>query len=361
MQSIKFKAQNQTEDKIFKNAINEVVTAYFREKNISRFANNEMRFKIFFWLGLWSITYLSFFLFPRWLSEQPGLLFIILLLHLFIHLMIGTNIAHDANHNSLFANKKYNKILSYTFEIIGFSSVAWKILHNKKHHAYVNVLGEDNNVNGGGIIRLSAKDKWLWFHKYQFIYCFFFYSLSILNFILIKDFKLLKHYRSGAYNVSIWDIVRLFTFKILYWVFYLFLPIYFGHYSPALFLSFYFAGQLIIGLVLALVFQLLHHFENTNYPDVTDDIINESWQINIIKTSCDYATDTPAINWLFGGANYHITHHLFSNICHVHYAGLTEKLKIKVLSMGYKYNEFRTFRAAYSAHIHELKKLGREN
>src|SRR5580658_763634 len=152
MQNIKFKSQNKTEDKIFKNAIHEAVTDYFREKNITRFANNEMRFKIFFWLGLWLITYLSFFLFPRWLSGQPGLLFIVLLLHLFIHLMIGTNIAHDANHGSLFSNSKYNKILSYTFEIIGFSSVAWRILHNKKHHAYVNVLGEDNNVNGGGII-----------------------------------------------------------------------------------------------------------------------------------------------------------------------------------------------------------------
>lgn len=343
MQSIKFKAQNQTEDKIFKNAINEAFAEYLQENNTSRFANNEMRFKIFLFLSLWLLSYSLFYLFHL----PPVLLFPLMVFHLFTHLLIGASIAHDANHNSLFSNNKYNRILSYTFELVGLSSATWRILHNKVHHVFVNVFGVDDAVHAGGVLRFSAQAKRLWFHKYQHIYCFFIYSLSILINILVKDFKLIKLYKSRSYNLSIWDIVGLFTFKILYFVFYLFLPIYLGHYSAAQFICFYFFGQLIIGLFLALIFEPGHHFENTNYPDVGDNVINETWQIHIIKTSCDFATASPLFQWLFGGLNIHVIHHLFSTVCHVHYLALSKKLKKKVMSLGYKYNEFPMFREAF--------------
>ena len=59
---------------------------------------------------------------------------------------IGLNIAHDAVHGSLSKYKSVNKVLGYSFNIIGGNCYVWNITHNIVHHTYTNIEGHDEDI-----------------------------------------------------------------------------------------------------------------------------------------------------------------------------------------------------------------------
>ncbi|MBK7338115.1 MAG: fatty acid desaturase [Saprospirales bacterium] len=50
---------------------------------------------------------------------------------------------------------------------------------------------------------------------------------------------------------------------------------------------------------------------------------------------CQLRTQQPAFSWYVGGLNYQIEHHLFTNICHVHYRGLSKLQKLRLRNLDF--------------------------
>ena len=64
---------------------------------------------------------------------------------------------------------------------------------------------------------------------------------------------------------------------------------------------------------------------------------------------------------IFGGLNYQVEHHLFPNICHVHYKDISKIVKETAIEYNLPYYSYVTFYGAVKDHAKLLKRLGRQD
>lgn len=273
--------------------------------------------------------------------------------------MFGLNFSHDVMHGAFFSTPKLNKIWSYFFDLNGSSSFVWKVSHNLNHHTYTNIPGYDHDIDKAILLRLSPKDKLYPFHAYQQFYAPILYLFTSLNWMYYADFKLF-YQASGHFSKQ--DHVLFLTFKSLYTLIFLLLPVMLLS-APTWqillgFIGLHFAGSLLI----AIVFQLAHVVEDVQFPTCNESgKIDDPWAVHQLKTTSNFATDSPLSNHLVGGLNYQIEHHLFTHICHTHYPAISKILKTTAREHGVPYIEQPSFLAAVCSHFKTLKRLGRGN
>ena len=113
------------------------------------------------------------------------------------------------------------------------------------------------------------------------------------------------------------------------------------------------------GMVLGLVFQLAHVVEATDFPEPTNEgEIEESWAVHQMHTTADFARKSKFATFFCGGLNFQIEHHLFPNICHIHYPEISNIVKKTALAHNVPYNDNPTFSGALRSHYRSLKRLG---
>ena len=77
-----------------------------------------------------------------------------------ISLALGTagvafSVGHDANHGAFFPSRRWNRIVGYSFDLIGASSYVWRTKHNVAHHTFTNVDGADTDIDQMPFARLA--------------------------------------------------------------------------------------------------------------------------------------------------------------------------------------------------------------
>ena len=149
------------------------VNAYFKENNKSKYGNANMVIKTIFMLSLYFVPYF-FIIFNITANSWLTLGFWILMS--FGMAGIGFSIMHDANHSAYSKNKNINKYLGYLINLVGGSSVNWKIQHNILHHTYTNIHEHDEDLDGT-LMRFNHHQKRLKAHRFQQIYAWFLGSL----------------------------------------------------------------------------------------------------------------------------------------------------------------------------------------
>ncbi len=354
MAYLKFKSTQ--EEVLYFEEVKREVTNYFIENKISSFANAEMMIKTIFWILFWAASWYAIIL----AKNNFTLAFSIGLIHMFSHVMIAFNITHDANHFAMFKKKSANHFFGYLVELLGCNRKIWLLAHNREHHTYINIHEYDNNIEGYKILRLTPEDKWYSQHKYQWLYAPFIYCLTTLNYALAKDYKMIFRYsKMVKKKIDVAFAVELIFFKLLYYSYMFIIPIVVFGLSWKLVLSYFIIGHLINGLFLTTIFVIGHQTENTSYPVPVNNTIPTNWAVHVVKTTGDFATKTNFLQWLVGGINLHVAHHLFPQICHVHYKAISPIIKRVTLKHGIPYREIPSFRTALKSHISLLKSLGR--
>jgi len=117
--------------------------------------------------------------------------------------------------------------------------------------------------------------------------------------------------------------------------------------------------HLISGLVLALIFQAAHVLEETNFYEVSSTgSVENNWAIHQLKTTANFANGSVLFSWFIGGLNYQIEHHLFPNICHVHYRKISSIVKETAKKYNVPYYQHKTFFGALKSHFTMLNELG---
>jgi len=355
MQKVKFRSSPE-ENAFFEDA-RTAVANYFKENNISPLGNTEMLFKIIFWLSLWAVTWYGVIVFKDnfWLAFSIGLIFI------FTHVMIAFNMMHDANHDAVFKSKKANLYFSSLIELIGCNRKLWTISHNKEHHTFLNVYKQDSNIEGYKILRLTPEEELLPYHRYQWLYATFIYALVTLNYATVKDIKMLFRYvKEDKLQLTFSYLAEFIFFKILYYTYVFLIPVFIFGVSFKLIFLYWLLGHFMIGIFLALIFVTGHLTETVFYPKVEGDYVNTNWAVNVVKTTGDYSPAS-GLEWLVGGINLHVAHHLFPRICHVHYKKISPIIKEVATRHGLTYREILSFRSALRSHFSLLKELGRPN
>lgn len=335
-------------------ALRHTIKNYFESAGKQQFADRAMHFKIFFGLGSWLVSYLL--IISGWFTGP--LLFLVALLHGLTHLFIAFNISHDANHDALSPKKSVNRLLSYSLDLIGVSSYLWRVAHNQEHHSFVNIAHVDPSIRGYGVLRFTPFERLKKSFKYQHIYGLFLYGLSTFNYVTFKDFRILYRTLRSGVKIPFTTIFLTLFFKLFYYTYTFVLPMtLLGLSFGEVFLAF-FVIHFVIGQILTFVFQCGHLTEEAHYPEVEDGKVSDSWTVHIIKTTGDFAPKSHLLPWLVGGINLHVIHHLYPNICHIHYKALSPLLKQTVEAHGLSYREIPTFGKAITSHISLLKELG---
>ena len=93
-------------------------------------------------------------------------------------------------------------------------------------------------------------------------------------------------------------------------------------------------------------------------PDDTDQMEN-TWAVHQLLTSANFAQKSTLARVLCGGLNFQIEHHLFPNICHVHYDKIAPIVEKTAREHHLPYHSFPTYSGAVRSHFSQLRKLGR--
>jgi linoleoyl-CoA desaturase len=338
------------------------VAEYFETRKISRYANSGMIVK--------SVSILALYLVPYFIVLTAGITNPWTVLGLYIIMGVGSagiglSIMHDANHGSYSKNQKFNKLLGYLLNFIGGSAVNWRLQHNFLHHGYTNVDGMDEDIDPGIVMRLSPHQKRLKIHRWQHIYGWFLYGLMTLSWVTSKDFAQLKRYRDMGLLVKQnrsyrWLVNELILSKVFFYGYLLVLPLIFSGVAWWQTIIFFIVMHFLQGFILTIVFQPAHVMPSSEYP-LPDDQGNleNNWAIHQLHTTNDFSPNSRIFSWYVGGLNYQIEHHLFPNICHVHYKNLSPIVKQTAREHGIPYNVQENFIIALINHARMLKKLGR--
>ena len=100
-----------------------------------------------------------------------------------------------------------------------------------------------------------------------------------------------------------------------------------------------------------------HFFLEAEYPTAGEEgKLADSWATHNLKTSCDWNPDSPIARFFSGGANCHAAHHLFPNVCHIHYGKITPLIKSIADKHKVTYHHKSLLEMVKSHYLH-LKKL----
>jgi linoleoyl-CoA desaturase len=343
------------------------VNEYFTKHRISPYANTQMWIKTAVMLLLYFLPYV---LMVTGLAAGRPLIFYGLWFLMGCGMIgIGTSVMHDANHGTYSRNKRINNFIGWILEVIGGYTVTWKIQHNVLHHTYTNIAGLDEDIDSIILLRFSPRQKWYWFHRYQYIYAWFFYMIMTLYWMTAKDYLQVVRYKQHdllvKQKVSLKQaLFRITLYKLFYYSYILFLPIMFSGMPWYHVLLGFLIMHFTAGLFLSCIFQPSHIMETSSFSEPVADSgerrMEDSWAVHEVKNTTNFSPDSRILSWFIGGLNYQIEHHLFPHICHVHYPHIAPFVKSTVLSFGLPYNVQPTFLKALREHARMLKILGQD-
>lgn len=277
---------------------------------------------------------------------------------------IGLSVMHDANHGAYSKNATVNKWVGYIIHFIGGSDINWRIQHNVLHHTFTNVDGMDEDIDAGKVLRFSPHAERLSGHKYQHIYAWFLYGLMTVLWFTTKDYKqLIRYNKMGLLKTQGISFAKGLTGVILSKIFYigltLGLPLIFSPVSWYITIIGFFVMHFIAGFMLGIIFQPAHVVPSSNYPkpDASGNV-EADWAVNQMYNTANFAPGAKLFSWYVGGLNYQVEHHLFPNICHVHYRKISKIVRETAAEYKVPYNSFKTFGMALRAHGKMLYNLG---
>jgi linoleoyl-CoA desaturase len=314
---------------------------------------------IFAWYGLTWLTLIvgnAVWGLPTWLN------FALYVVFGFAMAGVGFNVMHDALHGGYSSHARKNKILGWTMELIGSSSMQWKHKHNVLHHTYTNVAGMDEDLETQGILRLTPHDEWKPWFRAQAFYLPFAYALTGFGF-LVRDFRVYFTGKSDEWHVypkmTREDKITFWAGKLVFAMLTLIVPLMILPWWQAV-LGF-FVLFFTTGLTLAAIFQLAHVMDDAAFPEPSVDPIRleNEWAIHQVETTVNYSPRNTVLNWYAGGLNYQIEHHLFPHICHVHYPRIAHIVQATCQEFGVKYNVCETYGDALASHWRKVAELAR--
>jgi linoleoyl-CoA desaturase len=335
------------------------VNNYFKDKNISTKGNFKMIFK--------SVTMISCYLLPFILMlvlPLSGWLIFPMSIVMGIGMAgIGMSVMHDAAHGSFSKRGWLNRLFESSMYLIGGNTFNWKVQHNIMHHTYTNIEGFDEDIEPKASLRLSEQTPLKKIHRFQHIYAFFLYCFMTLA-RMVGEFKqLIKYNKAGITKMQgstpRREMFRLALGKVMYIIVTLGLPLLFSPFSWWLVILGFIVMHLVAGVLMATVFQMAHLVEIAEQPLPENGVINNEWAVHELQTTANFSRKSRLFAWLIGGLNFQIEHHLFPNICHIHYKAISPIVEQTAKEFGLPYKENRTFFTAIGSHVRLLKSLGR--
>lgn len=274
---------------------------------------------------------------------------------------VGFNVQHDGGHRAYSERAWVNKLSALTLDFLGASSYIWARKHNSIHHSYTNITGHDDDINVGFLGRLSPHQPRHRFHRLQHIYLWVLYGLLPIKWHFVDDFRNLYNGHLGGHRLPRpkgWDLVTFVAGKVVFFSWAFAIPLMF--HSWWLVASIYALAAFAEGIALSVVFQMAHCVEEAEFPmpEAETGRIEHSWAAHQVETTVDFAPRSRIVTWLIGGLNCQVEHHLFPQICHIHYPALSPIVQQVCKEFGLRYRANATFFEGVVSHFRWLRRMG---
>lgn len=323
------------------------------------FDDGRLRRKALALLALYGSTYAALLLVPG-----PPLLHLALALAWgFCQALIAFNLPHDASHGAISPDPATNRRYNAAFRLAGLEPYTWHLKHDLAHHGFTNVPGLDPDLEAWPILRYSPADRRLWFHRFQHLYAPLAYLALGLFFVLWIDFRLLFDRRfRDRFGVTHprHALLSLLATKAFYLLIALVIPSLVLPYAPGTIALGLLATLALVGLVSAMVLLPSHCMMHARFlPDPHQHPVpRDDAAAAAVSTTLDFAPESRLANWLLGGFNTNAIHHLFPDICHVHYRALTPVFAATCAEFGVPYRR-ASLLGAIASHFAFLRHMGR--
>lgn len=345
----------------FMSSLRKNVNDYFKEKGISTKGNWKTALKSAAMLSI----YLTPFILMLTIPMYGWMIFPLAVIMGIGMAGTGMSVMHDGLHGSSSKKAWLNDLLGSTIYLLGSTSFNWKVQHNVLHHTFTNIDGMDEDIESKSALRLSIHAPLKKIHRFQYIYAFLLYSLMMLRKFVNDFFQLHRYNKTGITRQQnakpTIEYLKLISSKLIFFFTAIGLPMLFSEFSWWQIL----AGFIIMictgGFIMAIVFQMAHVVEGVEQPLPTSEgNIENEWAIHQLQTTANFSRNNPIINWFVGGLNFQIEHHLFPNICHIHYRKISHIVEKTAHEFGLPYHLKPSFANALASHTRMLKVLGRK-
>lgn len=320
-----------------------------------RKANLYFILKALFYCSIGAISYYLVFI-----IHNPILFILNFILFGFVAVLLCFNFAHDLSHHSVIKKLFWdNFFFEFIYTLVGAHPEAWKNRHVHSHHFAPNVEHFDTDLAITGLIRVLPNSDVKWYHQYQHLYAPLAYMSYSFYWVFIKDFLVLNKFspkdslQKGRYYLT-------FIFlKAFYLIYIIVLPLVYSNQKVWVVILAFLLMHMVQSLYTLFTFFITHHVDESHYPTADKDgEINTSWFKNQVASSNDFYPFSNLANFIFGGVNNHIAHHLFPHINHFYYPEVNRILYQELISNGIVPNRSSYLGGVYS-HLKLLKLRGR--
>lgn len=293
-------------------------------------------------------------------SQTTAALILWYVVYGFSTLLFAFNFSHDFSHNTVFQNKRLNNFcFTAIYTLVGAHAEAWKHRHLHSHHFAPNVEGYDSDLQITTLIRVTPNSKHKLYHKLQAWYAPLLYSSYSLYWVLIKDLVLLMRNVEVPTQFTLRYHFNFWLQKTVYILLVLVIPYTYGTHALSIIFAGFLAMHLLQSLFLLFTFFMTHHVESSNYPTTDKDgLIQTSWLANQIKSSNDMHPFSKTANFILGGFNNHIAHHLFPHIHHAYYPMINRTIYPILMKHGIIPNK-TSFWGGIVSHLRHLSNLSK--
>ncbi|BFV59181.1 acyl-CoA desaturase [Kitasatospora sp. CMC57] len=254
---------------------------------------------------------------------------------------------HDAGHKSMFRSKKAATVVGYFHaNFVNGVSYGWWVNHHNRHHSHPNHLELDPDIGRRTAIfdikqYASRRGLQRFIVRYQ----------SVLFFVLLtlEGFKMqrtaVKAIAKGETKYPVLESALIALRAVLY------LGAVFVVLPPAMGVAFVLVQTAVLGVYFGLLFAPNH--KGMDVRDGEEETLD--WLERQVLTSRNI-TPSPLIDFLYGGLNYQVEHHLFPAMAQKHLARARELTMEYCAERGVPYREVG-FWASYrevASFLHEV-------
>jgi linoleoyl-CoA desaturase len=305
-------------------ALMQAAQGYLADNRDHRFADRGMLAKVLFLLALCALCY--------GVSLQQQSLWAFFACYfgfIFIGMFLTVNVVHDASHNAFFrqpwANRWLNCLVSTP---LGLDPDCWRVRHVIFHHAHNNIEHYDPDIDANGVLRQTPFQRWRPFMRAQRFYWPLVAAMTFPYYIWLFDWldragRTRVRARMAQQGVRGWSIFL--AGKAAHLILALAIPCYLL--PPAIgvgqILLVYLLSQMLSSLLFVMLIIGTHWAKAQFYQAPEQGPLAHGWYHHVFATTFDWFTRPRWLGYWLGGANLHLTHHLFPHWSHRHYPALS--------------------------------------
>lgn len=335
-------------DDAFLETLKKRVRSHLMSKGINLSTYREDHTQVLLTSGLLLSCWLIMYLFPPWglLAAIPMGMATCSLIGAFGHEKIHGNLLPNLC-NTLSGRISNNLLWGV---LIPFMPERYFQYEHLKHHEQPMHAASDYDVYAlAYFLRLSPDIEWRKHHRFQHIYAPLIYSVYIFIQVIAGyitpffDQRAILKDRFGLFDVTMMKLSAI-TFHIL-------LPVYLTD----------FVWVAICSTLYFCTWQACIYI-SSGVPHMTSGVKSnyrgETWSHYICRTTCSLKTGDRFFDWLCGGLNYHLEHHLLPQIPRSLLANISSIVRTTCEEFEYPCTKYDRFTNYYSDHYRFLKQLG---